>query len=127
MIERVNALEELGAIIKREEPRTVLYDLGEGEERTELLVTSIDGDSRATNRIASSPQVTLYRSNSRTLMDITDSDKDADRYSYRNLKPQGTVFEPSTLTEEPNDELGDLVIELEGNRQLAISQYRRSA
>jgi len=123
MVKEVNRLEELGKIIRDGKPAEVLYDLGKGRERTELLVTYIDGDSRVTDRIASSPQVRIYEEDGRPLMDISDSDKDADSYSYKNLRPRGAVFEPPT---HPPYELGDLVIDLgENNRKLAISQYSR--
>ena len=122
MIKRVNRLEELGAIIRKREPTEVLYDLGEGEERTELLMTYIDGDSRATNRIASSPLIKLYRSKGGISMDITDSDRNADGYSYKNLRPQGAVFEQP---DNPPYELGDFEINLGEDRRLGISQYAR--
>ena len=126
MIKRVNRLEELGGIIREGKPTEVLYDLGEGDERTELLVTHIDGSSRTTNRITSFPQIRIYRNEGRTLMDITDSDEAADRYSYNGLRPIGAEFETSS---RPSDELGydlgDLTVDLEGGRQLGISQYAR--
>ncbi len=122
MIKRVNRLDELGEIIGFGEPTEVLYDLGEGKERTELLVTYIDGNSRTINRIASSPQVRLYKDKSGTLMDITDSDENADRYAYKNLRPLGTDFEQPT---HPPYELGDLTVDLGEGRQLGISQYAR--
>lgn len=122
MIKRVNRLEELGEIIGLGEPTEVLYDLGKGEGRTELLVTYIDGDSRTTNRIASSPQIRLYEDRKGTLMDITDSDKNSDGYAYRNLRPREAVFEQPN---HPPHELGDLTVNLEGGRILGISQYAR--
>ena len=126
MIKRVNRLEELGEIIELGEPIEVLYDLGEGRERTELLVTYIDGNSRTTNRIVSSPQIRLYKNKSGTLMDITDSDEATDRYSYRGLRPLGAEFEmPSRPPDELGYELGDLEINLGEGRQLGISQYAR--
>lgn len=126
MIKRVNRLEELGGIIRERKPTEVLYDLGEGEERTELLITYIDGNSRITDRIASSPQIRLYRDKGGILIDITDSDKAADRYSYNGLRPLGAEFEmPSRPSDELGYELGDLTVDLEGGRQLGISQYAR--
>ncbi|HEA46164.1 MAG TPA: hypothetical protein ENH99_00055 [Candidatus Pacearchaeota archaeon] len=123
MIKRVNNLEELGEMIELGMPAEVLYDLGKGKERTELLVTSIDRESRMTNRIASSPLIRLHRDESGTLMDITDSDEDKDRYSYKNLRPLKADFEQPTHSPY---ELGDLTITLEGGRQLGISQYARA-
>ena len=123
MIKRVNRLEELGEIIREREPTEVLYELGkEGKERTELLLTCIDGSSRITERIASSPLIKLYGDNGEILMDITDSDRNADVYSYRGLRPLGAVFEPPIHAPY---ELGDLIVDLEGSRKLAISQYAR--
>ena len=111
-VSKVNGLEELGEIIRRGQPAEVLYDLGEGEERTELLVTYIDGDSRTTNRIASSPQIRLYKDGGGTLMDITDPDENGDGYAYRNLRPRGAVFEqpnhPPHELGEPTEVLYDL-------------------
>ena len=128
MTKRVNNLEKLGEIIERREPAEVLYELGEGRERTELLVTYIDGDSRITNRIASPPLTQLRRDNDEVSMDFTDSDKAADRYFYRGLRPRGTVFEmPSRPSDELGYELGDLAINLKGGRTLGISQYLRAA
>ena len=122
MIKRVNRLEELGKVIERGVPTEVLYDLGEGEERTELLVTYIDWKSRITDRIASSPLINIYRNNGEILMDITDSDRNADGYLYRGLRPRGAVFEPPT---HPLYELGDLEIDLGEGKKLGISQYVR--
>ena len=126
-VSKINRLEELGEIIERGEPTEVLYDLGEGEERTELLVTYTDGSNNYSSRIASSPQIRLYEDESGTLMDITDSNENGDRYSYRNLRPLGAEFEmPSRPSDESGyDELGNLTINLEGGRQLGISQYAR--
>lgn len=120
----INRLDKLGEIITRGEPAEVLYDLGQGEERTELLVTYSDGKSRITDRIASSPLIQLSIDKDGILMDITDSDENADAYSYKNLRPDGAIFKQPT---HPPYELGDLVISLdEGKRKLAISQFLRS-
>ena len=123
MVKRVNRLEDLGELIRARKPAEVLYDLGEGEKRTEILLTYIDGDSIASTRIATPPVIKLYDDNGRLLMDINDSDKDADRYSYSGLTPQGAVFEQP---KHPPHELGNLVVDLGGdNRKLAFSQYER--
>lgn len=63
----------LGLEIVRGEPAEMLYRLGEGRERTELLLTHMDGNNRYSARIDSPPKITLRRENGRTLMDITDS------------------------------------------------------
>ena len=119
--ERVNTLENLSEIIERGEPAEVLFDLGEGRERTELLVTQSDGSSRATNRISSSPRIKLYRgADGELLMDFADSDERADRYSYIGLTPRGAVYESPTCPDNPHDELGDLSI---GN--VHVSHYKR--
>ena len=125
-VSKVNRLEELGEIIERGQPAEVLYDLGEGEERTELLVTYIDGNNRTT-RIASSPKIRLYEDKSGTLMDITDSDEGANRYSYRSLRPLGAEFEmPSRPSDESGyEELGDLTVNLKSGGILGISHYAR--
>ena len=123
MTKRVNRLEELGEIIREGKPAKVLYDLGKGKERTEALVTYIDGDSKIVNRIASSPLIRLYEDNGGISMDITDSDKNADVYSYKGLRPHGAVFEKPVHTPY---ELGNLVIDLEDSRKLAISPYARA-
>ena len=86
-------------------------------------MTYID-QNRIADRIASSPLIKLYRANGGISMDITDSDRDANGYSYRNLRTQGTVFEQPTYNP---DELGDLVINLEDGERLTISQYSRAA
>jgi len=125
-VSKVSRLEELGNIVRKGEPTEVFYDLGEGRERTELLVTYIDGDSRTTNRIVSSPQIRLYEDNGAVSMDIADSDRNADGYSYMRLRPLGAEFEiPSRPSNELGYELGDLTINLENGRQLGISQYVR--
>jgi len=122
MIKRINELEKLGEVIERGEPAEVLYGLGEGRNRTELLVTYIDGSRRITDRIASPPLIKLYGNNGAVSMDITDSDENADRYAYRNLRPLGAVFEQPT---HPPYELGDLEIDLGEGKKLGISQYAR--
>ena len=121
----VNTLEDLGEIIERGEPAEVLYDLGKGEERTEVLMTHFGRNGKTVTRTASSPLITLSKDNGGISMDIIDSDRDANGYSYRNLRPQGAVFEQPTY--KP-DELGDLVINLEDlGERLVISQYSRAA
>ena len=122
MIKRVNRLEDLGEVIERGEPAEVLYDLGKGKERTEALVTYIDGNSRMHDRITSSPLIKLCKANGGISMDITDSNQNADGYSYTGLRPQGVVFGKPTY---PPYELGDLAIDLGEGKQLAISQYLR--
>ena len=125
-VSKVNRLEELGEIIERGQPVEVLYNLGEERERTELLVTYTDRENSITNRITSSQQIRLYEDKGVTLMDITDSDEVADRYSYNGLRPLGAEFEiPSRPSDELGYELGDLTVDLEGGRQLGISQYAR--
>ncbi|MAG07625.1 hypothetical protein CMI46_02315 [Candidatus Pacearchaeota archaeon] len=99
-----------------------MYNLGEGEERTELLVTYIDGDSKISDRIASSPRIKLYKENEEVCMDITDSDRVSDRYEYTKLKPLNAVFEQP---EHPDYELGDLTINLPEGKLLGISQFYR--
>ena len=120
MVERVNNLEKLGEIIRGSEATKVLYDLGEGKGRTELLVTHMAGDSRMSHRVSSSPLVRLYGDG---LMDIVDSDKGNDAYSYLKLKPVGVEF---TVGENQPYELGDLVVDLEGGSRLAIAQFVRA-
>ena len=122
MIKRVNNPEELGDIINEGKPTEVLYDLGEGKKRTELIVTYMDGESRISGRIVSSPLVKLCEKNGYTSMDIVDSDKNADGYSYRDLTPKGAIFEKP---DHPLYELGDLTIDLGGERKLGISQFYR--
>ena len=125
MTKRVNNPQDLGNLIREGKPTEILYDLGNGEERTELLVTSwYEGeDSRISHRIKSSPLVKLSKENGETLMDITDSDLDADSYSYEGLRPRKVVYG------QPNhsQELGDLEIYLEGGKRLGISQFYRQA
>ncbi|MCH7534935.1 MAG: hypothetical protein IH948_04195 [Bacteroidetes bacterium] len=84
-------------------------------------MTYIDGN-RITDRIASSPLIKLYRSNGEISMDITDSDRNADGYLYRDLRPLGAVFKQP---DNPPYELGDLEINLGEDRRLGISQYAR--
>ncbi len=123
MKKRINKLEELGEMIRKRNPTEVLYDLGKGEEKTELLVTYIDENTKVTNRIASSPQIKLYSENNKTLMDISDSDNNADRYFYKNLTPCNATFESPT---HPPYELGDLAVDLGEGKLLGISQYLRA-
>ena len=124
MTKRVNRLEELGEIIREGKPAEVLYDLGKGKERTEALVTYNDGNIETYNRITSSPLIKLYEDNGGISMDITDSDQNADGYSYTGLRPQGVVF---GQPKNPPYELGDLAIDLGEGKQLAIAPYLRSA
>lgn len=96
--------------------------MGKGKERTELLVTYIDNESKVTTRIASSPLIRIYEAEGKVLMDINDSNEGEDRYAYTNLKPQGAVF---TNPDYPGQELGDLEIALGENRKLGITQFYR--
>ena len=123
MTKRVNKLEILCEIIREGKPAEVLYDLGKGKERTEALVTYNDGNIETYNRITSSPLIKLSEDNGGISMDITDSDKNADVYSYKGLRPHGAVFEKPVHTPY---ELGNLVIDLEDSRKLAISPYARA-
>lgn len=123
MIKRVNSLEKLGKIINSGKSDKMIYDLGKGEERTEILVTYIDGNTRVSDRIDSSPLVQLSQTEEGISMDISDSNENSDGYSYKNLKPSNAIYEQPTHSPY---ELGDLVINLERNKQLAISQYQRA-
>ncbi len=117
-----NQLQNLGELINEGKSTDLLYDLGKGKEKTELLITLIDGESKAIARIESSPRVSLTSIvEGETSMDITDSNK-GDKYCYKNLKPTGAVFEPS---KHPPYELGDLAINLDGGKVLGISHYVR--
>jgi len=135
LISMINTLFQLGRVMIEGKPTEELYDLGKGEKRSELLVTRIDGDTNVTDRIASSPLVKVTRDDKGVLVDITDSGEDIDvrpseaeeyvrGYAYRGLRPCKAVLEP---TEHPQYELGDLLIDLEGGKKLAISQYLREA
>ena len=121
MEKRADKLEKLERIINEGNPTETLFELGEGEKRTGLLVTYIDGESIISDRITSSPLIKLYNTNGRISMDIDDSDK-GDRYSYKNLKPQGAVFGHSRYF---THEFGDLAINLGNNKTLGISHYAR--
>jgi len=44
---------------------------------------------------------------------------------YRNLRPQGAVFEESTCLYDPNDELGTLAVDLEDGGKVTFDQYKR--
>ena len=57
-------------------------------------------------------------------MEITDSNEGADGYTFRGLKPNGADFEPP---EHEVYDLGCLVIGLDGDKTLAISQAFREA
>ncbi len=122
MTKRVYNPEELGAVIRERKPTEVLYDLGEGGKRTELIVTYMDGKSKISDRIASSPLIKLCEQEGNISMDITDSDTNADRYSYKNLRPKDATF---GKPEHPDYDLGDLDIDLGEGRQLGISQFYR--
>ncbi len=122
MIKRVNKLEEVGEIIGEGKPVEILYDLGKEGGRTELLVTYVDGGSRVSDRITSSPLIKLCENKGGISMDITDSNQNADGYSYTGLRPQGVVFRQP---ENPPYELGDLAIDIGEGRQLAIAPYYR--
>jgi len=122
---RVKTLEQLGDVLGRGEPGEVIYDLGEGRERTELLLTYIDGNRKITDRIESSLLITLSEDDHGIIsMEIIDSDKKADGYLYRGLIPQGVDFEPPTY---PPYDLGYLVVDLEDDRKLTFCPYFRPA
>ena len=121
--ERVTELEDLGERINSGTPAEILYDLGEGEKRTELLVSYIDKETNVSQRITSPPRISLRVANGRTLMDITDSDSNTDGYRYENLTPQGATYEEQ---EHPPYELGNLAIDLGEGKRLGISPYFRS-
>tara|TARA_Y100000310_G_C20647840_1_gene797652 strand:- start:1481 stop:1870 length:390 start_codon:yes stop_codon:yes gene_type:complete len=128
MIKRVNNPKELGAVINEEYQGDILYDLGEGGKRTELIVTHVDeslGENKVvkSDRIAYSPLIRLYEDNEGILIDVTDSDSEP---LYEGLRPQEAIFEDP---EHPDYELGDLQINLNsnGNEYLGITQFYRSA
>ncbi len=148
MTKRVNNLEKLGEVIRGRAPAKVSYGLGKEGKRSELLITYIDGRNSYSARIASSPFIQLRRDQGRTLMNITGSNNgtlrdidDSDgtlkeitdshgevRNAFGGLRPTGAGFEmPYRPSDEAGYELGDLAINLEGGRQLGISQYLRAA
>jgi len=127
MIKRVSKLEELGEAIRQGEPSEILYGLGEGETKTNLHFTYVDGKRILDQRTGAPPLITLKRVNGQTSVDIVDSDKDEDRYSYTNLTPHKVTFERPTV---PEDDLGYLVMNLdedegESGKKFIISEYRR--
>jgi hypothetical protein len=124
MSETINNLRAFGEMINTGEPREVMYDLGEGPEKTELIITYIDGDKKVSERITSPPLVRLYSTADKTSMDITDLDSNPINDSYINLRPQKATFEDP---DHPPHELGDLTVELEGDNVLGITQFQRSA
>lgn len=128
MIKRVDNPQDLGNLIDEGKPVDVEYDLGEGEKRTELIVTYTDGASVISHRIASSPLVRLYEDSGEVYMDITDSNTSTDAYSYGNLTPREAVFElPHRPKDESGYELGDVAIDLGNGRELGFSQFYRKA
>ncbi len=124
MVKRVNRLDDLGKLITEGTPLEVIYDLGQGKDRTELLVTHLREDTYLTNRISSSPRIRLYQGKNGTLMDFEDSNMDADSYSYKALTPQKAIY--SAPEHFPHDR-GDLEIPLGNGRTLGISQYERES
>jgi hypothetical protein len=146
MIKRVNRLDELGVEIVRGEPTEVLYDLGQGDDRTELLLTYMDGKDSYSARVNASPVITLRKDGGGTLIDITDikgealrdtddshgtsirvldSHGDTVQNPYRNLRLSHERAAVLDQPENPPYELEDLLVRLEDNRTLAISQYAR--
>ncbi len=131
MVKRVNNLEELDVIrnpkelsriINEGKPTNVLYDLGKGPDRTELMVTHFCKGGEFLQRIASSPLIKLCEMEGGLSMDITDSNP-TDLYSYRNLTPHNAVY---GKPEYPRDEVGDVRIDLGEGETLGITQiYRR--
>ena len=123
-LQRVKRLEDLGKILNMKRPAEVVYDLDQRQERIELLVTYIDKESRVSERITSSPRISLTVVGGRTLMDITDSDICAERYKYEKLTSKKATYEPPA---NPPYELGSLEIDLGENKTLGISPYYRTA
>jgi hypothetical protein len=137
---------KLATMLARGESEELSYELGEGEERTGLLLTYVDGSDEKNNysaRVELSPNVRQYRDGGRTLVDITDSNGDTlmdvddsngtskhitNSYGivqdpFRNLK----LSNPPKTTLEPSDspyEIGALVVDLEGGK-LAVAPYSR--
>ena len=115
---------ELGDVINARKPSEVLYDLGEGERRTELLVTHLDGDNIiSSDRIAISPRIRLYEEAGEISMDFIPSGRDVEGRPYKDLRLQGANFEQPN---HPKYELGDLAIDLGKGRQLVITQFYRA-
>jgi hypothetical protein len=118
MTKRIDNPEDLAGVINERKPADVLYDLGKGEKRTELIVTHVDGDSRVSHRVNSDPLIRLYGDNGALSMDITDSNENNDGYSYRNLKPQGATF---NNPDYPQYEVGGLEVDLGEGKLLGIT------
>ncbi len=121
-VKTLRKLEDLEGAINKREPANILYDLGHNQERTELLVTYIDEETRVSERITTSPLVKLSVVEGKVLMDITDSDTSADKYKYANLTPENATYE---APEHPAYESGSLAISLGRGRMLGISQFYR--
>lgn len=128
MIKRVNNPEELSNVMRDGYQGDVLYDLGEGEKRTELIVTHVDenlGEDRVikSDRIASPLQIRMQRSeDGRMSMDFTHQ---KGKPLYENLRPKWAIY---TAPNYPEYELGDLQINLNenGSKYLGITQFYRA-
>ena len=127
MIKRVNNPEELSTIMRDGYQGDVLYDLGEGEKRTELIVTHVDenlGEDRVikSDRIASPLQIRMQRSEGGMSMDFTHQDG---KPLYENLRPKWAIY---TAPDYSDYELGDLQINLntEGSEYIGITQFYRA-
>ena len=119
MTKRVKNLEKLAEIINNGAPVEVLFDLGEGTNRSVSYITYIDGKTTISDRIESSPKIRMYNEEGITFMDITDP---TDKYQYEGLTPQGAVFEESS---NPPYDLGDLTVDLGEGKTLGITHFYR--
>ena len=124
MEKREYNLKDLGAKINKKVPFEMQYDLGTGEDKSEFIATYMNDEMKSSVRIDSSPNVRLYESKGKTLMDITDSDANSDKYSYEGLTPHNAIYEKPKYVP---DDLGTLVIDLneDGSERLAITQFLR--
>ena len=120
MTERVDDLQKLGEVVRAGKPVEVDYALGDGEEKTELIVTYLDGCRRISSRVASSPRIRLHKYRGRTLMDLK-----TEECSYEGLRPNGVEFEPPIYSQ---GDLGTLVVDLNrrGTRRLTLAQCARA-
>jgi len=126
MQKRINDLETLGNAIREGESFETSYDLGEGRERTDLLVTLVKGETEQpeTYRIETTPQIRLYEEEGKLILDITDSDEGKTPY-FEGLRPNGKVELEGPNPDYQGYDLGTLIVDIGDDRQLAICQTQR--
>lgn len=147
MIKRVDPLENLRKEIEDERPRSMSYDLGEGDGKRGWLATVVDKreGKNYSVRIDDSPSIQIHREKGKTLVSLTDANgrplRDIDDLTgnlreitnasgvvenpHRNLVIDDYMGSSIELTDYPRYDGNTLVLDLEDNKKLTIAEYLR--